>query len=635
MENCPQCAKSFEECQCATRLVPGVMSPAAHVDPLTKHDPTGVISTAIPGYKQIKLLGRGASSAVFLAEKLSLFKTVAIKLLYQTHHADSSALKRFELEARALSSLSHPNVVDVFDIGIADDGTPYIIMEFVDGIDLKTLLTDSGAVDPERAIGIFCQLCDALSYAHGHGIIHRDLKPGNVIIVRDWKDDDLVKLVDFGIAKPTTEGGEIQRLTQTGEMLGSPGYMSPEQIRTAEIDQRSDIYALGCIMYEMLTGRPPFRGESIINTLNLHLEDVAKTPETVNPKLEQWGGVSKVVMQCLAKERENRPSSALEVKQALEQVLKAAQPKSHNRLLIYALVAIAVLLAVNAYLLLRENSTELMPEKTTTVSNQPVPLIVPAKTPATAKAEQHEILELARGQVYWYTSLQKDTNTTYNSLLKKSIERGDPVETQLAIGLFAIDSESGVEAKMRVYKLVKPHIDDVIKRESPDLESLFASYILWELGYEESSEAQDLRKKNRAKSDQLAQSCKAHLEASLFLAKCRNDEDARGVIAHVSKDLGSIYGFQRNFKAARDIYKRSFDAFRNLSGLDADDTVAVVKLLGRSSLALYETERVRLNEIATYLKTSKAAVDAVVKEVNDEDAELITLQKDLTRAVGH
>jgi len=670
MNVCPQCSKDFDACQCATRLVPATASTAAVTtatvggaqDSTGVHDSTGVRSLAerdasvanapqVVGYEHLKLLGRGASSAVFLAEKLSMAKQVALKVLYQTHLTDERALKRFEFESRALSNLSHPNIVNVFDVGIASDGTPFIAMEFADGVDLKELISQNGVLEPERAIKIFCQLCDALACAHEHGLIHRDLKPSNVVIVRDWQGEEVVKLVDFGIAKPTTEGGEIQRLTQTGELLGSPAYMSPEQIRSADADARSDIYSLGCMMYEALTGRPPFRGESIIKTLTMHLEETPKPVDVANPALDKWKKLSEVVMQCLAKDATERPASAREVKTSISALLpsKRMGPETEslvrlNRIVIVMLVAGLVLVVLALW-----RKSESQPNGGAPPSTVPAPSGVsspsavaapsavsappaastPSAVPTSDSALEQDMLELARANVLWDTNMEDARRQVSEITLKRAIARKAPVKTLLAIGVSLFSGEEELAAMSTSYQLLKPQIDRIVKAGSSDVESLFASYILWYLGDAESSKAQDLRKTNRAASDEMAKSSLEHLQASLFLAKCRNNEDARGLIADVSKDLGIVQAFQKNYRAARENYKRSFDAFLDLCGADDSDTIEVVKLLAKTSKVLYESEKVSMRKsgkVPAYLQTTHEALSTVAK-ANPTDDELRQLTK--------
>jgi len=645
MAECSQCGKDFEHCQCSTRLVTGIPTQASSSSVYeSESEYPGAVAhaTQINGYRNIRVLGRGASSAVFLAEKLSIAKNVAIKVLYPSHQLDERAVKRFEFEARALSNLDHPNIVKVFDIGIADDGMPFIVMDFIDGPDLKSIITEQGTLQPERAINVFAQLCDALSCAHERGIVHRDLKPGNVVIVRDWKGDDVVKLVDFGIAKPIHAGGELQRLTQTGEMLGSPAYMSPEQIRSDDTDVRSDIYSLGCVMYEALTGRPPFRGESIIKTLTMHLEDFARPPADINPRLAKFPALSAAVIRCLAKDKEDRPGSAKELKSMLAGPGPANGDGSQRKILYWVIAAFFVSLAANAFLLLfpqtglKEEPGTVMNRDTASSAGAPPKAVSNAVANGNALIDSQKtydsLLELARAQLIWYSGRKDESLKSYESAMKIAIEENAPVSVQLAVGSFLVDAETGLDARNRLYQRLKPLIDGLVEKPTSGMESLFAANILWYLGDDESGEAQDLRRSNRAESDRLAQSSLRHLEAALFLAKSRKAPDARGLIAKVSKDLGIIHAFRGDLRAARENYKRAVDSTIELQGPGSQDAIDLAKLLGCTSLALYRSERHDASpagKMPAYLVTTRDALKMVLHSSDSPDSELRSILNSL------
>jgi serine/threonine protein kinase len=663
MSNCPQCAKNFSECQCATRMVSGLSEVSAEGnlglerDHTVERDPAVANAPTVPGYEHLKLLGRGASSAVFLSEKLSMAKLVAVKVLYQSHLTDQRAVKRFELEARALSNLSHPNIVSVFDIGFANDHTPFIAMEFADGVDLKELILQDGILKPDRAIKIFSQLCDALAYAHEHNIVHRDLKPSNVVIVRDWNGDELVKLVDFGIAKPTTDGGEIQRLTQTGELLGSPAYMSPEQIRSADADPRSDIYSLGCVMYEALTGRPPFRGESIIKTLTMHLEDPVAPVGQVNPQIAESKQLCSVIESCLAKNADERPQSARELKTSIASLLPSER-RSGNRTVGILLSGVVVLLLVTTiFFASKQNLVSMVSNdaqnssagnglnrkaqnETDTAVSSSSPRVMPAQpgdnessssTTSEPKVGFELLNQLAKAELMWYTGLTDASRDAYEDAFNTGLAEKAPVKTQLALCVHLMSERPDLASKTSLYNRMKPQIDAVVKEGSNGVESLFVSYILWYLGDAESAQAQEVRASDRSKSDSLAALSLKHLEASLFLAKRRNNADAHGLLAHVSKDLGIIHAFRGDLKAARENYKRSFDAFLETMGPKDSNTIEVAKLLARTSLALFRRDaalNTNANKAPAYLQTTHEAL-AVLAKANPEDSELRELMKSI------
>ena len=223
-------------------------------------------------YKVISLLGQGGMGTVYLVQQVFLNKYLALKTLNKVSVTDIT-LQRFQLEAKAASSLRHPNLVEVHDFGLLDDGQPYLVMDFIQGFSLSDLLKKSGPMSMEDATPIFAQACFGLLAAHEKGIVHRDIKPGNIMLLknRSYDTDGSVKVVDFGIAKLTShETGEIQSLTRTGDVFGSPLYMSPEQCSGGLVDHRSDIYSLGCVLFEMLTGTPPYVGQNALSTMRLH-----------------------------------------------------------------------------------------------------------------------------------------------------------------------------------------------------------------------------------------------------------------------------------------------------------------------------------------------------------------------------
>ena len=185
---------------------------------------------------------------------------------------DQTSKKRFQLEAEAASCLKHPNIIAVYDYGIAPTGQPYLVMEYLVGESLADLIKRDKNIEQRRVVKIFIQACDALSHAHKKGVIHRDLKSSNIMLVEQEDKSDIVKVLDFGIAKLMPASGKLpQNLTQTGEVFGSPIYMSPEQCLGQTLDQRSDIYSMGTMLYEALTGVPPLVGNTIVDTMQMHV----------------------------------------------------------------------------------------------------------------------------------------------------------------------------------------------------------------------------------------------------------------------------------------------------------------------------------------------------------------------------
>jgi serine/threonine-protein kinase len=209
----------------------------------------------------------------FLDKELAL-KTISKQCLTET------SIRRFQQEAITSFAIDHPNVIEVNDFGLLDDDTPFLVMELLDGETLGDRLKVCSRLSVDDAIGLFIQVCFGMSFAHAKGIVHRDIKPNNIMILRNLPmgTEGSVKVVDFGIAKYSArEGGEVQALTRTGEVFGSPLYMSPEQCQGGAVDHRSDIYSLGCVLFEALTGTVPFIGDNALLTMLKHQADVAPT----------------------------------------------------------------------------------------------------------------------------------------------------------------------------------------------------------------------------------------------------------------------------------------------------------------------------------------------------------------------
>jgi tRNA A-37 threonylcarbamoyl transferase component Bud32 len=232
-------------------------------------------TTLADRYQILSLLGEGGMGLVYKARHVLMRRMVAIKIIRQEYVSSLNAQQRFQQEAQAVSALKHPNIVDVYDFGISPDGTPYLVMDYLEGTSLTELIRDNGKMDPQRAMGIFRQACRALNHAHQNGIIHRDFKASNIMIC-SGDDGEVVKIVDFGMAKllrGDASGASQMELTQQGDVFGSPLYMSPEQCKGQKLDERSDIYSLGCVMYLVLTGAPPLIGDNVLDTMQRQINE--------------------------------------------------------------------------------------------------------------------------------------------------------------------------------------------------------------------------------------------------------------------------------------------------------------------------------------------------------------------------
>lgn len=261
------------------------------------------------------LIARGGMGRVYRAEQSPLGRVCALKVVNGTlAGADPEYERRFKLEASTAAKLTHPNTVTVFDYGKTQDGTYFMAMELLEGRTLHKILRDEGQLAPERAARIAAQICRSLREAHHHGVVHRDLKPANVFLVAHGDEPDFVKVLDFGLVKALDEmPGE--QLTQTGIFMGSPKYMAPEQIEGQKVDARTDIYSLGVMMYEMLTGRPPFDKATSVKTLMAHVHEPPPALTLSVPGISS--ALEELVLRCLAKQPTERPSSMEEVLTAL------------------------------------------------------------------------------------------------------------------------------------------------------------------------------------------------------------------------------------------------------------------------------------------------------------------------------
>lgn len=266
-------------------------------------------------YEIESFLGKGGMCSVYKSRHLHLERDIALKFLNQGLALDAKAMKRFQSEARAISMLEHPNIVKVFGFGNAA-GMPFIAMEFLDGISLSDVLKNEKRLEPGRVLPIFCQILDAMSHAHEKGVIHRDLKPSNIMLVGP---EQIVKVVDFGMARIYRESGaDMQKLTTTGDIIGTPPYMSPEQCAGEPVNALSDLYSLGCLMYEALDGEQPFSGKTPLETMSKHLNE----PPRKSEYLENKSGV--VILAAMQKDPMHRPRSAREFKELLENSSDAA-----------------------------------------------------------------------------------------------------------------------------------------------------------------------------------------------------------------------------------------------------------------------------------------------------------------------
>jgi serine/threonine protein kinase len=287
----------------------------------TPPDPLALIDQQVGGrYRVKKLLGIGGMGWVYKAEHVEIGKQLALKVLHRNLCSNPEVVTRFRREARSASMIGHPNIIEVTDFGSMPDGSVYCVMELLDGVDLSRLLSEEKIIAESRVIQIGIQMMKALEAAHTAGIIHRDMKPANVVLIEKDGNKDFVKILDFGIAKMTGLDEQQTSLTRPGMTMGTPQYMAPEQAAGKPLDARADIYAVGAILYEMLTGTPPFTGLSVMEVLTRKLTQPpppfsSRNIKDGHPELEA------IVLACLDRKADNRPQNCTIVAQRLQQVL--------------------------------------------------------------------------------------------------------------------------------------------------------------------------------------------------------------------------------------------------------------------------------------------------------------------------
>ena len=314
---CPKCkAENADESKfcsgCGTQLTPAKEAPAPTQTIEAPREELTTGSTFAGRYQIIEELGKGGMGKVYKANDTDIKEKVALKLIKPEISVDKRTIERFQNELRFARKISHRNICRMYDLN-KEEGSYYITMEYVSGEDLKSFIRRSGQLAVSTTIRIAKQICDGLSEAHRSGVIHRDLKPSNIMIDNDGN----VRIMDFGIARSVVGKG----ITAAGIIIGTPEYMPPEQAEAKEVDQRSDIYSLGVILYEMVTGRVPFKGDTALSVAMKHKGEEPKDPREFNTQLSE--DISRVILKCLEKDKDRRYQNAGEVRTELENLEKA------------------------------------------------------------------------------------------------------------------------------------------------------------------------------------------------------------------------------------------------------------------------------------------------------------------------
>jgi len=388
----PQTANPAKSATQPTQLVGGHPTPGtqassssassvASAPTLNVNDPTLISASAseeVPKIADVELhaeIGRGGMGRVWRGRQVYLDRPVAVKLLLiDARHGGAEYVKRFQREARILSKLAHPHIVGCYQAGVTDSGLPYLVMEFIDGKNLRDWVATNGALAPAQALTMICDLARALEHAQANGIIHRDIKPENVLLARLQKSSDatattqvapsglpwIAKLVDLGLARPSAKGsgGTDMHLTMQGVVMGTPATMAPEQFGDPDnVDFRADIYGLGCVLFHALTAKPAFTSNTLGEILTAKVSGPVPNPSLTRAELPP--GVSDIVTWMLAREATARPQSYQELIQRCEQAIGGRTPKPRGAPvgLIAASIAIAALVAIGVVTLVGGHRT--------------------------------------------------------------------------------------------------------------------------------------------------------------------------------------------------------------------------------------------------------------------------------------
>jgi serine/threonine protein kinase len=276
-------------------------------------------------YQLGELLGRGGMGEVYKASHRMLARPAAIKLIRpemlggSDPAAAARAIARFRREAEAAAHLQSAHTVGLYDFGVTEDQTFYLVMEFLEGMDLESLVRQHGPMPASRVVHVLRQACESLEEAHARGLVHRDIKPANIYIGRVGCREDFVKVLDFGLVKTAASGSAQSMGTLDGVLVGTPAYMAPEMATGDHVDGRADVYALGCTAYYLLTGAHVFTGETVLNVITQHLQAVP-VPPSERTELPIPAGLERVVLTCLAKKPQDRPQSARQLARSLDTI---------------------------------------------------------------------------------------------------------------------------------------------------------------------------------------------------------------------------------------------------------------------------------------------------------------------------
>ena len=288
------------------------------------HADVNEVSQFLPGrYQPLKKIGQGGMGTVYQCLDRALERQVAIKIMTDRYRSDPQGERRFMREARAQAIVNHPNVATVLNFGVSPEGRLFLVMEYLEGQDLRSMIRQEKVLEPLKACELLRQTCEGLEEAHNGGLVHRDLKPSNLMVVKDHRGGPWVKILDLGLAKIVGGQTDLKSITvdTAGLLIGTPAYMSPEQVAGATVDGRADIYSLGVVFFEMLTGHLPFESETMEGWLYQHLNAKPPAPSKMNSAIAKYPQLDQIVLWMLSKQAHERPRTAGELSVMLKRMI--------------------------------------------------------------------------------------------------------------------------------------------------------------------------------------------------------------------------------------------------------------------------------------------------------------------------
>ncbi|MBX7080404.1 MAG: protein kinase [Nannocystaceae bacterium] len=406
--NCPRCGITLSGAELETQPGTGVHMGLPAGDAM-------IGRSVIDQYVVRAKLGEGGMGAVYLADQPAIGRQAVIKVIHPWLSRDATIAQRFATEAKAAARLQNPHIVAIYNYGRMPDGTLFLAMEHLAGRTLAQALRAEGRLDPTRAVGIATQVCEALGHAHARGVVHRDLKPSNIMLVARDRGPDFVKVLDFGIAK--LDGGEG---TAAGVMLGTPQYMSPEQLTGKPVDGRSDLYALAVVLYEMLTGRPPFSADNAMAYIHKHTTELPVPLSQACPGLRVPPALEACLVRALAKAPHQRPQTAEIFADELWSALMATVDSSHVPMprirparppaaavavaVVGGIAVVGAIVAAGYFTLLRKDepapastsTTPAGPPSAPAAAGTPTPAVAPAAAPEPSPRDRQRAALMAR-----------------------------------------------------------------------------------------------------------------------------------------------------------------------------------------------------------------------------------------------